>query len=872
MTATQKEPPSGLVTFLFTDIEGSTRLLGHLEDRYQELLDKHHSVLRDVWNEFEGYEIDSVGDSFLVAFSGAHDAVLAASVAQQELATVRWPTEHAVRVRMGAHTGYARPRSGRYVAMSVHQAARVVNAAHGGQIVISSDTHAALNEDGGAQKHGMSLADLGKFRVRDFSQPVQLFRVQAQGWTDPGLPPRVRPAESHNLTPPANPCLGRDDELNALQQLVGPGRLASLVGAGGIGKTRLAMEFCLRQAPLWPDGVWMVSLDALRSADAIAEALVEACSAPTQPGRSMADDALDHLQNLEALLLLDNCEHLCTDVSELVLRLRQHCPRLGFLATSQMPLQLPAEKVMRLAPLATNRSHSGRDSTSPALALFMNLAYGLEAKEVDAAAQLCEKLEGIPLAIELAAARATSIPPSMILEQLDESLDILRATNPGIPERQRSMDKVLQWSMDLLDVDERRLLQGLALFSGSFGLQAAGALAQAMGSTATRIASAIWTLADHSLIQADTSSGGTRFRMLMSVRNSALEQLAPSERVKFARALGHYYAETFPLEQSYKHRWAGALQGEVVNIRGVIQELARVDDPLGLTLGSAIIAMHARLGGMATGAAEGLLLLKAFSARDQARLGLMSDLARCCEELGALDQALELADAGETLQAEVGLPAYMPFQWAHIRSLVETRRGNMEKALVYLRQALPEAISDRAICQLWNGMGVALVQTGGFTEGLDAFRKAKVAGQRAGMEIAVDTISGNLAELELRAGHLRAAAQNQLETLYSARSLANGRNVAYALIVAARIQAQCEDWPLAVTLVRAGMQLLQQAGCQMYPDDEELVDELLRQATNNISAKVVLAAEAEAKTWTLNDAADHAEAVLGQISKADTLP
>ena len=256
--------PRGFVTFLFTDIEGSTRLFRQLGDDYVTLLERHHDLLRAVWGSHRGVEVKTEGDSFLVVFETAVDAVEAAVEAQRSIAAEPWPHGVVLRVRMGIHSGLAAPRGGDYIAYSLHQAARVVGAAHGGQVLVSEPTRAILGVT------TASLRSLGRYRIRDFDQPVELFQAVSPGMPDVALRPRATPAMGHNLTEPATRFVGRLDDVAGVTELLEPGTLVSIVGPGGSGKTRLAIQLGLGVADRWSDGVWLAELAAVSAGTPLA--------------------------------------------------------------------------------------------------------------------------------------------------------------------------------------------------------------------------------------------------------------------------------------------------------------------------------------------------------------------------------------------------------------------------------------------------------------------------------------------------------------------------------------------------------------------------------------------------------------------------
>ena len=427
--------PAGNLTCVFTDIEGSTRLLRELGPAYHVLLAQHDEILRQAWEDHGGCEVKTLGDSFMVVFERAADAVTASVAAQRALARADWQTELPVRVRIGMHTGYALPKGGDYTALVIHQAARVVSAARGGQVLLTETT--AAQADGA----GVDIGLLGRFRVRDFDEPVALYAASGPGAPLVDAPPRVRPADGHNLVRPSTTLVGRDEDLAALTGMVDPGNVVTVVGPGGVGKTRLATEAALRVAEDWPDGAWFVDLGPLGDGAHVAEAIGDAVGAPASPGAERWRSVLAHLAERRALVVLDNCEHLpdasATAASELVAA----CPGVGVVATSRRSLGLRGERVQRLAPLAGERG----------IALFLDRNASHAPANRATIAGLVRELDGLPLAIELAAARAAAVPPDEILRRLRRGSGVIESGDPTLPDRQRSLDRLLDWSWELLD-------------------------------------------------------------------------------------------------------------------------------------------------------------------------------------------------------------------------------------------------------------------------------------------------------------------------------------------------------------------------------------------------------------------------------------
>ncbi|MGH2893095.1 MAG: ATP-binding protein, partial [Solirubrobacteraceae bacterium] len=463
--------PSGTVTMLFTDIEGATRLLDQLGDAYGPMLADHRRLLRAVWTRHDGVEVGTEGDSFVVAFADVESAVEAAIAAQRTLAAHPWPSgtgEGGIRVRMGLHTGEPRIDQGDYWGADVHYAARIGAAAHGGQVLASRTTRAL---DGSHE-----FQSLGEHSLKDFIAPRELFHLVVD-WAGASEfpPPRTLERIRTNLPSPTTELIGREDELAVLLDLVASARLVTVSGPGGSGKTRLALEVAQRAAEGF-DAVWWVALEHILDPNEVMGALSRAMGLPEVAGVDPDERVLDHLRARSALLVLDNLEHVI-DVAPLIGHVARAGPEVRVLVTSQLPLRVGGEHVLALDPLpvptGSERELSAlRAVASVALLTERAAAAGTgwaltESNQFDVA-RLCRQLEGMPLALELAAPRLRVLDAGALSRSLEESLDALGSGGPDLPARQRGLRAVMEWSVGMLSEAERSLLLGLAMFSAGF--------------------------------------------------------------------------------------------------------------------------------------------------------------------------------------------------------------------------------------------------------------------------------------------------------------------------------------------------------------------------------------------------------------------
>jgi predicted ATPase len=548
------------VTFLFTDVEGSTKLLHELGDSYADVLHEHRRFLRKAFTAHEGVEVDTQGDAFFVAFGRASDAVAAAADAQRALA--RGP----IRVRMGLHTGEPRVTDEGYVGLDVHKGARIAAVGSGGQVLLSQTTRALVDSD---------VRDLGAHRLKDLSAPERIFQLEIDGLPSEFPPLKTLEAGIRNLPAPRTSFVGRADELESIDHMLDdPGcRLLTLVGPGGVGKTRLALEAAARRIDRYQHGVHFVPLVGIPVPDLFAPAVAESLQFQVDSAHSAIparDQLVDYLRERAALLVLDNFEHLL-DASDLLTEIVEHAPLVEMLTTSRERLQVQSEWVLDLDGLG-NGSGNGRGSTheGAAVRLFADRArqvdsdYTISDAERPHVERVCHLVNGMPLGIELAAAWASTLPCSEIADEIERNLGFLVTTMQDVPERHRSLRAAFDQSWRLLAEDERRMFSRLAVFRGSFARDAAVAVAGA-GLSELR------GLVNKSLVR---RAGLGRFELHELLRQYAHERLAAEQaeltdaRESHARFyLGMLLSRADVLQGEHMMEARDELRVEVDNVR-----------------------------------------------------------------------------------------------------------------------------------------------------------------------------------------------------------------------------------------------------------------------------------------------------------------
>jgi predicted ATPase/class 3 adenylate cyclase len=551
--------PTGTVTLFFSDIEGSTRLLQQLGNRYAEVLAEYRQLLRAACQQWNGHEVDAQGDSFFVAFVRAIDAVTAAVDVQRTLAAHSWPEGVIVRVRMGLHTGEPSVVSEGYVGIDVHYTARLMSAGYGGQVLLSQTTRDLVEHE---LPEGVSLRNLGEYRLRDIGYSSYIFQLVIADL--PADFPPLRTLSTHsgypnNVPVMPTPLIGREQEIAAVQHLLTMQgvRLLTLTGPGGTGKTRLSVQVAAELSDQFPDGVFFVALAAISDADLVIPVLAKVLGIREGESRPLLESLKEHLQQKQQLLLLDNFEQVAPaalQIEELLLA----CPHIKVLITSRALLHLQTEHIFSVPPLGlpdiTNLPKSEALEQYASIALFVERARAIQPTfqvsqaNARAIAEICVRLDGLPLAIELAAARIRLLPPQALLARLSNSLQVLTGGAQTLPERQQTLRNTIQWSYDLLDMQEQLLFRRLSVFSGGWTLEAAEAVVHAgqqSNSDGLPILDGTASLLDKSLLlQVALDEEEPRFIMLETIREfgrECLEALGEIEDTQQAHAA--YYLD-----------------------------------------------------------------------------------------------------------------------------------------------------------------------------------------------------------------------------------------------------------------------------------------------------------------------------------------
>jgi predicted ATPase/class 3 adenylate cyclase/DNA-binding CsgD family transcriptional regulator len=902
--------PLGTVTFLLTDIEGSTRHWEAGPDLMREAVIRHYEILDQVVAAHGGVrpEEQGEGDSIVAAFSRASDAVGAALAAQQLFQREAWPTEEPIRVRMAIHTGEAQVRDGsNYVGLAIIRTARLRSIAVGQQVLVSSASRdLALDQLGDA----VLLRDLGEHRLKDLARPERVYQLAHSDLAGDFPPLRSLDAVPNNLPIRLSTFVGRSRELSELRSILTDQRLVTVTGSGGAGKTRLALQAAADSVDSFPDGVWWIELAPLTDPSAVVLAVAQVVDARL---RQLTEDSVaiaTRLGTAQALLIVDNCEHVIGASAELVEVLLQRCPNLTVLATSRTPLEIAGEATWRVPSLALPEPGARVSLTQlsqlDSVRLFADRArevrptFTLTDANAPTVAEICHRLDGIPLAIELAAARTKSLPPDQILQGLGDALRLLTGGPRQVLPRQQTLNASIEWSAELLDPTARTLLSRLAVFTGSFDLSSAEAVCAGDGVDEMAVLDALERLLVGSLIARSDSDSAGRFTMLETLRQYGLRQLqidgdANRRRARHAEHFERVAHKVAPAcETDDQDGSIAAIADDYANLRASLHWLLELHE--GERLAAVVVALGSYwdVSGERTDAAywcrTTLGTIDAHPSALRCRLLALSAESRI--QIGEFSGGFEDATAAMDMAAEVA------DSWGAGRAsaTLTTIFGSLDlnewrKRSAATEQLLHKSGDSFSLSRLLTWRGVMPVRRGMFSEGKIAFDAARpqVLASRQPMLIASQRMWEG--HLELHTGNLERAEEISREVLRG-RALRGAARVAIAesTISWSRAYRFVERDPASVHLDRAAqyredtdpvradvllylgaLELLQEdpAECRKVIDSCHATHE--RRLPLALAAEGGLAAYAAYALGELDDATERAEAVLGWAAACDSV-
>jgi predicted ATPase/class 3 adenylate cyclase len=519
---------TGTVTFFFSDIEGSTLLLRETGDRWPAMLERHQELIRASIAAHDGREVGTEGDSFFASFPTAPGAMAAAVDVQKALAAEPWPEGADLRVRIGLHTGEASLSASTYVGLHVHRASRIASAGHGGQVLLSDATRSLVADE---LPDGVTMRDLGEHRLKDLEHPERLWQLVIEGLQADFPAISSLDATPNNLPTSLTTFLGRDAEIEAIGGLLNEHRLLTLTGPGGTGKTRLSLEVAGRMLRRYPDGIWFVELATISDPELVPSTIAQTLGLPERGGRPPMERLIEYLSGRSALLVLDNLEQVI-DAGASVNELLASCPKLTILTSSRSALQVSGEQEYPVPPLdlpdPSNLPPLAQLSQYEAVALFIERARAVKPgfevtnENAPAVAEICVRLDGLPLAIELAAARIRVLTPQAMLGRLGDRLGLLSSGARDLPERQQTLRGAIAWSHGMLEESDRELFARLSVFVGGAGLEEIDRVCSGEGANTL---DGLTSLTEKSLVrQTEGAEGEPRFTMLETIREFAIEK------------------------------------------------------------------------------------------------------------------------------------------------------------------------------------------------------------------------------------------------------------------------------------------------------------------------------------------------------------
>ncbi len=870
--------PTGTATFLFTDIEGSTRMWQDHPQGMQSALAVHDRLMREAIESHAGYVFSTAGDAFSAAFSRAADAVAAAVEAQRKLADTDWG-DTPIRVRMGLHTGEGEERGGDYFGPDLNRGARLMAAAHGGQIAVSEATAQLV---GGRLPEGVTLVELGPHRLKDLARPETIYQLAVPGLRNdfPLLRVQDRP---DRLPVQLSSFVGRASEIEEVNGLLDRSRLLTLTGVGGVGKTRIALRLAETVADTFDDGVFFVELGSVSAPESVAKQIAVVMGVQERADQPMATTLVEGIARRQALVVLDNCEHLVAAIAAVSEQILRTCHDVRLLATSREPLGIPGEQVWAVPPLpvpAGGASDLDAIAGTDAVGLFVDRArlvdpsFSLSDENAAACAEVCRRLDGLPLAIELAAARVGILSPRQIADRLDDRLSLLtKGARTALP-RQHTLRAAIDWSYDLLTPDEQRLFRRLSVFRGGCTLEALEAVAGRVQDSGPVTIDLLSQLVDKSLVMTDTRSESRRFTLSETIRQYAWEQLeAAGESESTALAHSGFFAEWAAqqgrlVSTTDQIAALSALESDHENVRAVLDRSFRAGDYESALKLAADVAfywwIHSHFG------ESGVWFERLLEVADQAPVDARAkflvgagEFAMSVSDYEAADERLRRArqlarDIGGRRLEGWALAYLMTNDAYHLEN--DTARAWGAEA-----QAAFEAAGDALgigyvafisiavdYAELWATGSITPEGTAGLIARLEPMLEMAVqVGERNLLGHAYDL----LGPIEIDAGRLEQAPARLAEAVQSFDMIGNQVCLAHTLDHVAMLANVVGRTADAVTLLGATSALRERVGVPARPVEQAVVDDTLQRAKAEVDDGVFEAA------WAAGRAMQTIEAV-----------
>lgn len=801
---TSMHAPSGNVTFLFTDIERSSQLWEMHPQTMGRALAQHDELMRDVFNEYRGFIFKTIGDAFCVAFANALDGARAAVEAQRKLAAATWEETGPLRVRMALHSGEAEQRDGDYFGQTLNRVARVLSAGHGGQTLLSRVTAERVREE---LPDEVSLRDLGERRLKDLSKPERIFQLVTRDLPTDFPPLRSLEVLPNNLPAQVTTFVGRAREMAEVKRLLETTRLLTLTGTGGTGKTRLSLQVAADVLERFPHGVWLVEFATVSDPLLVPESIANAVDVREEAGRPPLDTLADALRTRRLLLVLDNCEHLISACAQIASALLRRCPELIILASSREPLSIDGETIWPVPPLTVPEfrlEERGAEfdnlSELEAVQLFVERAaavrpdFALTSTNVRTVAQICSRVDGIPLAIELAAARVKALTLQQILARLDDRFRLLSAGSRSALPRQQTLGSLIDWSYDLLTDAERALFRRLAIFVAGRTVEMAEEVCSGDGVERADVFDLLYALVDKSLLMIEPGEDGeSRFTMLESLWDYADEKLNQAgETAKYrTRHLDYFvrFAEENeePLMGPDQVRVLDRVSVEHWNLgyalRWSVESSERIER--GLRMASALTRYWEVRSYLTEGREQFQELLQrtddSMSPIVRARANRGAGRLAWCQDRD--EDALRYYAESQRLYEQLGMRVDAAFVEA-FRGFTERNEGHNEEARVLFEHAKlvgETERSERLVATGLSGLGSIATDDGDFTLARQMKERSLAIFRATGDKWIVGLVTWSLAKACISERDFNSARGYLSESIALSRELGNKWSVPYAL-------------------------------------------------------------------------------------------
>lgn len=779
--------PTGTVTFLFTDIEGSTKLAQKFHVSLQDALEKHHSILKETIESSNGFIFKSIGDAFCCSFQNPADAIKAAVDSQKKLIAKEWQDTE-IKVRMGIHSGNAEWSGSDYMGyITLARTARVMSVAHGGQILISNDAY-KLSESESLNE--ISFRDLGERRLKDLVQPMNLYQILSPALPSDFPPLKTLDARPNNLPVQLTNFIGREKELLDIKKLLKSTRLLTILGSGGTGKTRLALQAAADLIDEFANGVYVSEMAAISDPFYITKVLIDSLQVKEKPGYSQEESLIDFLKGKEILIIIDNCEHLIYECAKLTGRILQNCPDLKIIATSREALNCIGEQIYRLpsmtVPENLNESNPEQITQYESVRLFIeralsvNINFRVNNDNAPALAGICSRLDGIPLAIELAAARIRVMSVEKIFERLDDRFTLLTGGNRTSLPRQQTLKALIDWSYELLTVNEKILWNRLSVFNDGWTMNSAEEICSDEIISKNEIPDLLIHLADKSIVIYDDSKD--RFRMLETIRQYGSVKLIENNNeagihlklVNYFKSISAF--EKFRSENKSFTVWMNTLDTEHNNILSAIEWLLKNRM---FEMCSEIVK---ELGNF-------------WNTRGHILTGskIIQDLLESRSEISKSNMTILYSESGNLLRAQ---------------GIFEKAKESYEKCL----ELSLELDNKIQIANALLGLGNVEAQSGNFEKAGRFFKKSLAVSRECNFSSGITFSLNNLGNVSLVLGDLKQAEKYSMESLEINRKSGNKRDIAFTLDTMSNILVELGNYDLSLKYLEECLALTKEIG------------------------------------------------------------